>query len=111
MAYLQRVGEIVERFKQKGIPICIVQIPRSNNSQADSLSKIASLKEWFLPGHILNETLFSPSVNIDFLSINGASSSVKSNSETYFLEENPYWIDLIVEYLQIGRLLLDKERH
>ncbi|KAK3032309.1 hypothetical protein RJ639_036266 [Escallonia herrerae] len=89
--YLNLVKTSAVKFQN----FTIRQIPRDQNTQADTLSKLASAEE---------SDVRRP-IYLEFL--NDRSSS--SQTEVEIIEQEPCWMDMIVTYLSTGELL--SERH
>ncbi|XP_077219701.1 uncharacterized protein LOC143853887 [Tasmannia lanceolata] len=80
--YLKKVGNEISTFKE----FQIVQIPRTLNTRADALSKMASSGR-FEPGNIYTEILPQPSIE---------------KEEILQINEEPSWMHPIVQYLKDG---------
>ena len=61
-AYLHKVKEILRKYEEQRIPVCIVRIPRGENYQADLLSKMATSQIVFLPPEVRVEIINTPSI-------------------------------------------------
>ena len=88
--YLKKVKELIKKF----IQVQVKHVPRSENSRAGALAKLATTSQEDLGGLIPIEYLLEPSVSID----NGEVSPVMSES---------IWMDPIWDYLVEGTLPSD----
>ena len=90
VAYLEKAKELIRL-----IPLFTIKVvPRSKNSHADALAKLASTKNTELLNVVTVEFLFEPSIN--------------QRPAVMELEQEPSWMDLIMAYLKIGKLLENK---
>ncbi|XP_052203102.1 uncharacterized protein LOC127808572 [Diospyros lotus] len=91
VAYLQKAQELLRLFNE-----CEVnQVPRSQNSHADALARLASV----------GETNSLGTIPIDFLAV----PSTEKRTETLTVELRPdSWMKPIIDYLQGGQLPNDK---
>ena len=80
--YLKKVRELLKKF----IRVQVKHVPRTENSRADALAKLATASQVDLGRLIPAEHLLEPSINID----NGEVSTVMSK---------PSWMDPICDYL------------
>ncbi|XP_077251526.1 uncharacterized protein LOC143890728 [Tasmannia lanceolata] len=87
--YLENVRKEISAFEE----FQIVQVPRTLNTRADALSKMAS-SAMFEPGNIYTETLPQPSVE---------------REEVLQLSEEPSWMDPIIQYLKDGIVPSDRK--
>ena len=88
--YLKKVREILKKF----VRVQVKHVPRTENSRADALAKLATASQEDLGKLISVEHLPEPSVSID----NGEVSPVMSE---------PSWMDPIWDYLVDGTLPSD----
>ena len=88
--YLKKVRELLKKF----VRVQIKHVPRSENSRADALAKLATASQEDLGRLTPIEHLPEPSVSIN----NGEVSSVMSE---------PNWMDPIWDYLAYGKLSSD----
>ncbi|KAK3014108.1 hypothetical protein RJ639_010287 [Escallonia herrerae] len=89
--YLNLVKTSTVKFQN----FTIRQIPRDKNTQADTLSRLASAEE----------TDVRRSVYLEFLK----DCSISYQSEIEIIEQEPYWMDMIITYLSTCEL--PSERH
>ncbi|KAK3017829.1 hypothetical protein RJ639_003431 [Escallonia herrerae] len=89
--YLNLVKTSAVKFQN----FTIRQIPRDQNTQADTLSRLASA----------GETDVRRPIYLEFLKDH----SISSQTEVETIEQEPCWMDMIVTYLSIGEL--PSERH
>ena len=90
VAYLEKAKELI-----RSISTFIIEVvPRSNNSHADALAKLASTKD----------AAFVNVVFVEFLS----EPSIKRRPEAIELEQEPSGIDPIVAYLKTSKLPRNK---
>ena len=90
VAYLEKAKELMGSIST----VIIEVVPRSKNSNTDALAKLASTKD----AELLN------AVSIEFLS----KPNIKQRPEIMELEKEPSWMDPIVAYLKIRKLLENK---
>ena len=90
VAYLEKAKELMGSIST----VIIEVVPRSKNSNTDALAKLASTKD----AKLLN------AVSIEFLS----KPNIKQRLEIMELEQEPSWMDPIVAYLKIRKLLENK---
>ncbi|KAK3000342.1 hypothetical protein RJ639_021309 [Escallonia herrerae] len=91
--YLQEVKIEAAKFKN----FAIRHIPRDQNAQADSLSKLTSVD--------ISE--FSQAIYIEFL----LEISIQLSKEIDVVEYEPCWMDLIIHFLISGKLPQSKAKH
>ncbi|KAK3024617.1 hypothetical protein RJ639_043945 [Escallonia herrerae] len=89
--YLNLVKTLAVKFQH----FIIRQIPRDQNTQADTLSRLASAEK----------TDVRRSVCLEFLK----DRSISSQTKIEIIEREPCWMDMIIKYLSIGEL--PSERH
>ncbi|KAK2998543.1 hypothetical protein RJ639_023122 [Escallonia herrerae] len=89
--YLQLVKTLASKFKN----FAIQQIPRDQNTQADTLSRLASAEV----------TDVRCSVYLEFLK----ERSISSQTKIGVVNQEPCWMDIIIKYLSTGEL--PSERH
>ncbi|KAK2999288.1 hypothetical protein RJ639_024668 [Escallonia herrerae] len=89
--YLNLVKTSAVKFQN----FTIRQIPRNQNTQADTLSRLASAEE----------TDVRRPIYLEFLK----DRSISSQTEVETIEQEPCWMDMIVTYLSTGEL--PSERH
>ncbi|KAK3013951.1 hypothetical protein RJ639_009534 [Escallonia herrerae] len=89
--YLNLVKTSAVKFQN----FTIRQIPRDQNTQADTLSRLASAEE----------TDVRRPIYLEFLK----DRSISSQTEVEIIEQEPCWMDMIVTYLSTGEL--PSERH
>ena len=85
--YLKKVRELLKKF----IRVQVKHMPRTENSRADALAKLAIASQEDLGGLIPIEYLPKPSVSID-------------NGEVSPMMSEPSWMDPIWDYLVEGTL-------
>ena len=86
VAYLEKAKELI-----RSIPTFTIEVvPRSKNSHADILAKLASIKDVEFLNAASVEFLLEPSIN--------------QRLEVMELEQEPLWMDPIVAYLKTGEL-------
>ncbi|XP_077215946.1 uncharacterized protein LOC143850600 [Tasmannia lanceolata] len=88
--YLEKVRKEISTFDE----FQIVQVPRTLNTRTDALSKMAS-SGMFEPRNIYTEILPQPSVE---------------REEILQLNEEPSWMDPIVQYLKDGVVPSDRKK-
>ena len=88
VAYVRRVREATKLLKH----FAITHIPRSENRQADALSKLASSSDDGRPKNIQWETLMDRSIGLH---------------EVAWLDQSPTWMEPIRAYLADGTLPTD----
>ncbi|KAK3008827.1 hypothetical protein RJ639_014401 [Escallonia herrerae] len=94
----ERVAQYLNLIKTSAVKFqnfTIRQIPRDQNTQADTLSRLASAEE----------TDVRRLIYLEFLK----DRSISSQIEVETIEQEPCWMDMIVTYLSIGEL--PSERH
>ncbi|XP_057247305.1 uncharacterized protein LOC130589767 [Beta vulgaris subsp. vulgaris] len=82
--YLRKVKEEITSLSQ----FSITHIPRSENQQADALSRLASSAEDLSPRPIMSEILRAPSIN----------------KAVNTLDRSPTWMDKIIAFIRDGNL-------
>ncbi|KAK3026967.1 hypothetical protein RJ639_040819 [Escallonia herrerae] len=94
----ERMAQYVNLVKTSAVKFqnfTIRQIPRDQNTQADTLSRLASAEE----------TDVRRPIYLEFLK----DRSISSQTEVETIEQEPCWMDMIVTYLSTGEL--PSERH
>ncbi|KAK3035116.1 hypothetical protein RJ639_032618 [Escallonia herrerae] len=86
---------LVKTSAVKFLNFIICQIPRDQNTQADTLSRLASAEE----------TEARRPVYLEFLN----DRSISSHDEIEIIDQEPCWMDRIIKYLSTGEL--PSERH
>ena len=88
--YLKKVGELLKKF----VRVQVKHVPRSKNSRADALAKLATTSQEDLGKMTPIEHLPEPSVSVD-------------NGEVSLVMSKPSWTDPIWDYLVYGKLPSD----
>ena len=88
--YLKKVCELLKKF----VRVQVRHVPRTENSQADALAKLATTPQEDLDRRILVENLMKPSIDIN-------------SDEVLPVLTVPSWMDPIWDYLLNGTLLSD----
>ena len=89
--YLKIAGEQPKRFKW----FKIEQVPRVENTEADGLARLVSGLEDDVLRLTSIELLFEPSIR-------------RSDDRVMPVEYTPCWVDLILEYMTMGKIPEDK---
>ena len=88
--YLKKVRELLKKF----IRVQVRHVPRTENSRANALAKLATTPQEDLDRWILVEHLMEPSVDIN-------------SDEVLPIMTTPSWMDPIWDYLLNGTILSD----
>ena len=90
--YLKKVRELLKKFVQ----VQVRHVPRTENSQADALAKLAAVSQEDLDRRVPIEHLMEPSVNVN-------------KDEVLPIMTVSSWMDPILDYLLNDTLLSDSK--
>ena len=91
--YVQKAKQLLKKLEQEGGQWDLLQIPRSENSEADSLAKAATKNNKAFQELELTEELVKPSIE---------------EEEVMNIQDIAEWMKPIVQYLEHGTLPEDK---
>ena len=77
-----------------------MQIPWADNSQADSLNKLATVTEEFLSSDTYIEVLSAPNI---------PKAKETCPIQVYPIQNTPCWMDPLIKYLEDGELPVDRK--